>query len=68
MLSRRNLPEVKLLEEVNLVVGVHELWEELSIVSEIVDEELERFSVTIKEYLIIDFLQFMQTIEHFLQS
>jgi len=68
MLSRRNLPEVKLLEEVNLVVGVHELWEDLSIVSEIVDEELERFSVTIKEYLIIDFLQFMQTIEHFLQS
>lgn len=68
MLSRRNLPKVKLLEEVNLVVGVHELWEDLSIVSEIVDEELERFSVTIKEYLIIDFLQFMQTIEHFLQS
>lgn len=64
----RNLPEIKLFEEVDLVVGVHELREDLPIVSEIVDQELERFSIAIKEDLLINFLQFMQTVEHLLKS
>lgn len=68
MLSRGDLPEIKLLEEVDLVVGVNELWEDLSIVSQVVNQELESLSITIEEYLIIDFLQFMQTIKHFLKS
>jgi hypothetical protein len=68
VLLGRNLPEVKLFEEVNLIVGVNELWENFSIVSEIVDQELECLSITIKEDLVVNFLQFMQTVEHFLQS
>lgn len=63
-----DLPEVKLLEEVDLVVRINELGEDLSIVSEIIDQELESLAITIKEYLLINFLQLMQTVEHFLQS
>lgn len=68
VLACRNLPEVKLLEEVDLIVGVNELWEDLSIVSEVVDQELERLSITIQEHFLVNFLQLVQTIEHFFQS
>lgn len=51
----------------DLIVGVNELWEDLSVVSQIVDQELERLSITIEEDFLINFLQFMQTIEHLLQ-
>lgn len=68
MLPSWNLPEIKLLEEVDLIVGINKLREHLSIVSEIVDQELERLAITIKEDFLINFLQFMQAVEHLLES
>lgn len=68
VLLRRNLPEIKLFEEVDLVVRIDELREDFSIISQIVHQKLESFAISIKEYLLINFLQLMQSIEHFLQS
>jgi hypothetical protein len=68
VLACRDLPEVELLEEVDFIVGVNELWEYFSIVSEVVHQVLECFSITIQKYFLINFLQLMQSIEHFFKS
>ena len=57
VLLSRNLPEIKLFEEVDLVVGINKLWENFSIISQVVHQELEGLAITIKEDLFINFLQ-----------
>ena len=57
MLLSRNLPEIKLFEEVDLVIGINKLWENFSIISQVVHQELEGLAITIKEDLFINFLQ-----------
>ena len=51
----------------DLVIGIDELREDLSIISQVVNQKLECFSITIKEYLLINFLEFVQAIKHFLK-
>lgn len=68
VLLRGNLPEIELFEEMDLVVRIDEFRENLSVVSQIVHQKLEGFAIAIKEYLLINFLQLMQTIEHLLES
>jgi len=68
IVSGWNLPIFKLFKEMNLIVVVDELWEHLSIISEIVNEILERLSISIKEHFIINLLEFMHSIEELLES
>jgi hypothetical protein len=68
IVSGWNLPIFKLFKEMNFIVVVHELWENLSIVSKIVNKILERLSISIKEHFVINLLEFMHTIEELLKS
>ena len=63
-----NLPEVKLLEEMDLIVLIHEFREYSSIVSQVVDKVLECLTVSIQEHSVINFLELMHSIEHFLKG
>ena len=61
-------PIVELLEEMNLIVFILELWEHLHTISKIVDQIQKCFTISIKEYFIIDFLALMHTTKHFIEE
>lgn len=52
-------PVVHLFIEHVLGILVVKLWEHLSIVSQIIDQGLEGFAVSIEEYLLVDLLELM---------
>ena len=63
-LLSRDFPPFKFLEEVLLLFGIDEVWENLSIISKIVHQVLESMAISIQEYFIINFLQLMKSVEH----
>lgn len=42
-----DFPEIKLFEEMNLVIRIDKFREDLSIISQVVNQKLESFSITI---------------------
>jgi len=67
-LSGWNLPEIKLLEEMDFIVSIHELWEDVSVISQVVNQVQEGFSITVEEDLVVDLLEVVHSIEHFFED
>ena len=50
-----NFPKIKFFKEVDFIISVHELWEYFSIISQIIDQVLESFAISIQENFVINF-------------
>ena len=63
-----NAPEMKLLDELVVLVLVSELGIDLTIIAEVIDNVVETLAVTIEEDLAVDRLKLMHIREHLRQN
>lgn len=63
-----NAPEMKLLDELVVLVLVSELGIDLTIIAEVIDNVVETLAVTIEEDLAVDRLKLMHVREHLRQN
>lgn len=64
-LSKRDLPEIKFFIKMDFIISIRELWENLSVVSQVVNQMLESLTISVQEYLVVNLLELMHTTEHF---
>ena len=59
-----NTPVFAFLEELLFIIWIEELWQKLSFVSQVINEMLESFAISIEENFVIDDLELVKTTKH----